>query len=640
MDKARETDVSGGSGGFEGSERSEASDVTEESEVNTAPVNGVTRALEAASVSAAAQLTGSDTRLAAALRSSPYVTTILSADGLIEYQSPSSMELLGMEAAALLGVSFASLLRPADEAVWTDLLTGENGQDEPWVRVHWWLRSASGSYLPVDSRVSNMLDDPQVAGIVVHSRRDQMSSGSDYRYDPRWQAVAFLDPSTGLPNRGLYSDRLEQALARAERTEQPVSVILVDLEEESLSNDSAGDARADDLARAAGRRLTETIRSGETVARYSRGQLAVLTEPSATTHTERVASRLLEALTRPLPLGDSEVTVPVCIGLTTTSSAYESAGELLARAEIALNAAKAAGRPNYEIYHSDLVDETVPQLVYVPDQGVLDRNEMLLHYQPIFDLANGNIVGIEALLRWSHPDHGLLLPIQFLSEAEASGEIISIGSWVFPTVCEETVKIQSETGLTDLRVSVNVSMSELSDPDIVGHVTSALRESGLPPERLTLEVKESVLTDDDGPARHNLEAVRATGVRISIDDFGTHPTSLILLEGLPADEVKIDRTVAEAADHGDQAAAATLAGIVSLARSIGLRTTAEGIESDGELAQVRRAGCEFAQGYLLARPMEGARLRRMLGRRSSPFTNQVAVLTEILESVKVSSPAW
>jgi diguanylate cyclase (GGDEF)-like protein/PAS domain S-box-containing protein len=618
-----------------------AGDKAEDTAAGAADI-AATDVLEAASGIVAAQIEGSDARLAATLRSSPFVTTIVSADGFIEYQSPSSLELLGVEAAALLGVSFASLLRPSDEAAWADVLATAGAQPHSWVRAAWWMRSASGSYLPVESRVADLLGDPQVAGIVIHSRRDEASPDAEHRYDARWQAMAFLDQSTGLPNRGLFSDRLEQALSRAERSEQPVSVILVDLDAETLPTDSAGEARADDLARAAGRRVTETVRAGETVARFARGRLAILTESGGTTHSERLATRLLESLTRPIALGDSEATVAVCLGIATTSSAYESAGELLARAEMALAAARATGKPGYDIFHPDLLRAPISEPICVPDAGAVARGEMVLHYQPIFDLTRGHIVGVEALLRWAHPDHGLLSPVQFLAAAEATGELKSIGDWVIPTVCQEARALQTETGLDDLRISVNVSATELADPCTVEAVAAALSASGLAPEKLTVEVSESALGAESDATRQTLEGLRSLGVHISVDDFGTHPSSLITLESLAVDELKIDSSVVAAADKGDQAAAATLAGIVSLAGSLGMRTTAKGIETDGQLAQVRRAGCEFAQGYLLARPMEAARLGRLLGRAnriSTPFAHQVAVLSEILESARVSSSA-
>ena len=262
---------------------------------------------------------------------------------------------------------------------------------------------------------------------------------------------------------------------------------------------------------------------------------------------------------------------------------------------------------------------------------------MMFHYQPIFELESGDMVAVEALLRWNHPRRGLLMPAEFLPIAEQSGQIRSLAGWALPMVCREARNLQLETEMPELRVSLNLSRQEFDHPGLVDDVAAALAESGLAPGLLTLEIQESALMSDIEGALAILESLRSLGVKVALDDFGIGGSSLADLGHLPVDELKIDPSLVAETAAGDRPAA-FLSAIATLAGSLGLRTVAEGVETEDHLAHARRARCMFAEGYLLGRPMDPQRLNRGIAlaatRLSSPFARQMAVLNDILEKSK------
>lgn len=645
-----------------------------------------------------------DHRLAAVVRRSPYLTTILTEDGLIDFQSSPTADLLGYDAENMVGVSFSTLVSSEDAARWEQFFERIATGTPREATTEWALRRSDGTFARVESTIINFLDDPEIAGVVVLSRpigdvRDYVPVRAVVPYptslavevapadwsvvpeavafpssdqlaatweqpvdeqavaevepcdaadpepvaaDPETEQQALRDPLTALATWALFRDRLDQAVARAERTEEKLAVILVDIGDETAVADDGGGGEddehvvSDEVLRAIAGRLVNTVRVGETVARFDRRRFGILPDGTSTPNFERLGARIFEGFRNPLYVDGAEVFVKASIGMATTESGYESAGELLAHAEVAVQSAKATGSDCFENYANGLHGQVVSHPVPVSETGAFIRNEMIFHYQPIFELESGDMIAVEALLRWNHPRRGLVMPAEFLPIAEKSGQIRSLAGWALPTVCREARNLQHETEMPDLGVSLNLSRQEFDHPGLVDDVAAALAESGLAPRLLTLEIAEAALMSDVDSARPILESLRALGVRVSLDDYGTGGSSLADLGHIPVDELKIDPSLVAETTAGDRPAT-LLSAIASLANSLGLRTVAEGVETEEHLAHARRAGCKLAQGYLLGRPMEAQRLNRSVARAArleSPFAHQIAILNDILEKTK------
>jgi diguanylate cyclase (GGDEF)-like protein len=454
------------------------------------------------------------------------------------------------------------------------------------------------------------------------------------------QGQGLRDPITGLVSWALFRDRLDQAVARAERTNDKLAVILVDLGagEETVASALAPDderSLSDEVLRAIGSRLASIVRVGDTVARFDRSRFGIFPDASNKPNFERLGARIFDALRGPLIVDGVEILVKASIGMATTENGFESAGELLAHTEIALQSAKSSGSDCFENYAAGFHGQVVSHPVPVAETGAFLRNEMTFHFQPIFELASRTMVRVEALLRWNHPRRGLVMPAEFLPIAEQSGQIRSLAGWAIPTVCREARHLQLVTEMPTLGVAVNLSRQEFDHPGLIDVVASALSDSRLAPGLLTLEIAESALLSDADAALPVLEGLRRLGVRVSIDDFGTGHSSLSDLGHLPVDELKIDPSLVREATTGDRPPA-LLSAVASLANSLGLQTVVEGIETEEQLGYARHAGCGLAQGYLLGRPTEAQRLNRMIARdaRVSSFEQQIAVLNDILEKSK------
>jgi len=302
-------------------------------------------------------------------------------------------------------------------------------------------------------------------------------------------------------------------------------------------------------------------------------------------------------------LGAVEVCVGVSIGVVTTSHAGRGAQELLRDADVAMYAAKNAGKGRVEVFHPGLHQEVIKRLQLEIDLGrALDNDQLAVYYQALVNLVSGQVYGVEALMRWEHPTRGLIMPDDFIPVAESTGLIVPMGAWLLHRACSDVRTLQQE-GKPDLHLSVNLSARQLEDPHLVSQVHSALQESGLEPQCLTLEITESVFMVDRRRSQQVLERLKELGVRLSIDDFGTGYSSLSYLRNLPVDELKIDRSFIAAAADADPNTGSLVHVIVRLAQDFGLETVAEGIETEQQLGHVREVGCTLGQGFLFARPV-------------------------------------
>jgi diguanylate cyclase (GGDEF)-like protein/PAS domain S-box-containing protein len=429
---------------------------------------------------------------------------------------------------------------------------------------------------------------------------------------------ALHDPLTGLPNRDLFHDRLGHAIAQIERRGRTVAVIFLDIDQFKLVNDSLGHQYGDRLLEAVAPRLRDALRPGDTLARFAGDEFVVLCEGIEDEHGAiAVAERLMAAFTEPFVLGDREQFVSVSMGISLPRRrGGDSADGLIRDADAAMYRAKERGRARYELFDERM---RVRTLVRMRVENELRRavpgEDLHVHYQPIVALANGDLAGFEALIRWRHPRRGDVSPVDFIPIAEESGLIVPIGRWVLEQAAAQGVLWRGHGGVQSepLTVAVNLSARQLSHGSFADEVATVLNATGLEPERLLLEITESVLMEQTEATLEALHSLKRLGVRLVLDDFGTGYSSLSYLERFPIDALKIDRSFVAGLDSGGSAAIVTA--IVSMAHSLDLRVTAEGVETEEQLEQLRRLGCEYAQGFFFGRPGPPAAHERLLGAR-------------------------
>ena len=403
---------------------------------------------------------------------------------------------------------------------------------------------------------------------------------------------AFHDPLTQLANRALFRDRLDHSLQQ--RQDDPVSVLFVDLDDFKTVNDSLGHDAGDRLLVAMAERLRACVRVGDTVARLGGDEFAILVEGDSTgTEGPVIAQRVLSALAVPFTVAGRDLRVSASLGLA--SGRYDSGEEVLRDADLAMYAAKANGKARVELFEHTMRTVAVDRMELVADvQAALEAGQLVVHLQPVVDLRTLEVEGHEALMRWDHPQRGLLGPDAFMPIAEETGAIVAMGWWVLEEACS------AAKAWGDGKVCVNIAARQLLDPAAVTTVASILHRTGIDPRRLVLEITESVFLDTEAIG-HRLHQLRALGVLLAIDDFGTGYSSLSYLTRLPADIVKIDRSFVErlGGPPGDEV---LVRAVVQLARSLGLRSVGEGVETPAQLERLQSFGCDAAQGYLFGRP--------------------------------------
>jgi diguanylate cyclase (GGDEF)-like protein/PAS domain S-box-containing protein len=407
--------------------------------------------------------------------------------------------------------------------------------------------------------------------------------------------AATHDPLTDLPNRALFLDRLSMALARAERQPGAVGVLLFDLDRFKVVNDSIGHAAGDQLLIQVARRLGEIVRPGDTVARLGGDEFIMVCENlNGEIDAIGIADRVAEVLTEPFGLDEAEVSVTASVGIAVAADASREPAALVRDADAAMYRAKERGRSRWELFDEGLRAHAVQRLsVETTLRRAIERDELRVYYQPIVSTADGVVVGAEALLRWDHPDRGLVQPGHFIGIAEDSGLIVPIGRLVLAQVAR---LVADGNGTAPPTVTVNLSARQLAQRDLVRSIMQVLSETGADPHRLGLEITESVIMEDVDSAIAVLNAFRDLGMRLWVDDFGTGYSSLAYLRRLPLDGVKIDRSFV--AGLGKEAEdSAIVAGIVSLAHTLGLQAVAEGVETAEQMLLLRQLGCDFAQGH-------------------------------------------
>jgi diguanylate cyclase (GGDEF)-like protein/PAS domain S-box-containing protein len=428
---------------------------------------------------------------------------------------------------------------------------------------------------------------------------------------------AFYDSLTGLANRALFQDRADHALARMARRGSGLAVLLLDLDGFKLINDSLGHHVGDEVLVTVAKRILKSSRTSDTVARFGGDEFVILLEEDASESTAAtVARRILGILREPFLCQGREVSLGGSIGIALISgSDPTSTDELLRNADAAMYCAKANGRDRFELFEPSMHARAVEQFELITQmQRGLERGEFVLHYQPIWELADGTLTGIESLVRWNHPSRGLLAPGEFIPAAEQTGFILTLGTWVLDESCRQVRAWQEEFPTRRLSVSVNISPRQLTESDLVGQVRAALKLHEVDPGSLTLEITEGALLHDVEETKRKLDELKALGVRLAIDDFGTGSSSLGNLQRFPLDELKIDRTFVTGMTEDASEGTSLVHAIVELAGALHLNVVAEGIELPEQLTRLRESGCATGQGFLFAKPSVPEEIASLLAR--------------------------
>ncbi|OIR16205.1 phytochrome-like protein cph2 [mine drainage metagenome] len=433
--------------------------------------------------------------------------------------------------------------------------------------------------------------------------------------DVQIERIAHYDALTGLPNRILFLDRLEQELARAHRDNHMVAVMSFDLDRFKQINDSYGHPVGDQLLQAVAGRLAGHVRACDTVARTAGDEFGlVLTDLKAAHDAAEVAQKLLDSFAHnPISTGDGEIFVTLSIGISIYPLDGLNTATMLKNAEAAQHQAKDEGRNNFQFYAGHM-NATAWQRLNLETElrRAIEREEFTLHYQPKVDMDRAKIVGMEALLRWQSPERGLVMPGEFIPLLEETGLILPVGEWVLRAACKQARTWKAD-GLSNIHIAVNLSALQFKQPDFAGLVLGILNENGLDPALggIELELTESLLMNNAEGAIDTLNTLHESGIRFSIDDFGTGYSSLSYLKRIPISSLKIDQSFVRdlSSDRDDEA---IVAAIIALGHSLGLSIIAEGVETAGQLAQLRKMGCNEMQGYLFSRPVPAAEMTYLL----------------------------
>jgi diguanylate cyclase (GGDEF)-like protein/PAS domain S-box-containing protein len=569
----------------------------------------VALALEGAALAEDLHERQSAERFRSLVQNSSDVIALLSPDLTIRYHTPSVERVLGYGDDELVGARLTDVLDTEDTesfgVFFVDVCESAGvamPRDLP-------LRRKDGTTCRLESVFNNLLEDPNVAGIVVTARdvTDRRKLEAELAHQ------AFHDSLTGLANRALFTDRVTHALERGIRRQNLFAVLFIDLDDFKTVNDSLGHAAGDELLVEIARRLERCLRPEDTCARLGGDEFAVLVESIGSPgDAVSVARRILDALAEPSRVLGSEISAQASVGIA-HGSGTESASEILRSADLAMYRAKADGKSRFAVYEPSMHERVLTRLAL---KAELERSAVEeafeLHYQPIVALQTGAIAGVEALVRWRHPERGLVLPDEFVPLAEETGFVLPLGRFVLATACREVGRLRRLGH--DLGVSVNISAKQLASATLPSEVTAALRAGALEPKSLTLEITESVLLDSQAVIAR-LADLKRLGVRIAIDDFGTGYSSLNYLRRFPVDTLKIAKPFVDGIGSSIEQERLVSA-ILRLGSTLGHDTVAEGIEEESQRDRLRTLNCRYGQGFFFSPPLPADELELALRRQA------------------------
>jgi diguanylate cyclase (GGDEF)-like protein/PAS domain S-box-containing protein len=558
-------------------------------------------------VRARRELMEAEERFRSAFEDAPIGMAMADVDGRFLRVNRALGQLLGREPEDLLGVSAAELTHPTDldahKIHHERLMAG----DAPGYRIEKRYLHADGHEVWTSLSVS-LVRSPDGQPLYTIEQMEDITERKAIA--ERLAHAAIHDPLTGLPNRTLFVDRLALALDRSQRNQNRVGVIFLDLDRFKFVNDSLGHVTGDELLKVLAERLRTAMRPSDTVARFGGDEFVVLVEDVPDTDgVLAVAERVADAVARPVSVATQEIFVTASLGVAVAGSKPVSPDDLLRDADATMYRAKELGRARIELFDEKTHRSAIDNLQTGSDlHRALQRGEFEVHYQPIVELDTGRVSGFEALLRWNHPQRGLVLPGEFINLAEESGLIVPIGLWVLEEACRQTVRWQADRPTrTPISISVNLAPRQIAEPSLPRDVAGVLARTRIDPGVVVLELTESALLNDTETASRTLRALRDQGVHIAVDDFGTGYSSLVHLKRFPVRALKVDQTFVDGLGQEPDDTSIVTA-VVSLAHSLGLAAVAEGLETPQQLAALRTIGCDFAQGFLFGRPMPASML--------------------------------
>ncbi|MGX9715393.1 putative bifunctional diguanylate cyclase/phosphodiesterase [Janthinobacterium lividum] len=530
---------------------------------------------------------------------------------LIEYVNPAFERITGYTAGEVIGQRLEDLQGPEQGRQDMHAITAALREQREGKAIVRNFRKDGSSYWS-ELFVAPVRDDGDGDGALSHFVVAQYDISTVMRFEQEMEFQARHDILTGLANRALLRERLEQAMAVTRRSGLPLWVVFIDLDRFKFVNDTLGHDAGDLVLKSVAERLRDATREVDTVARLGGDEFVLLLpqhgngEPGAA-----ILQRIQDAVAQPLQLGEYEFFLSCCMGVAVYPDDGDDADTLIKHADIAMYRAKEQGRGNWQFYASGMNAGTLERLGLESElRHALERGQFHLEYQPQLDLASGAVVGMEALLRWQHPQLGRIPPASFIGLAEEMGLITPIGDWVLRTACAQTRAWQL-AGHGPLRLAVNLSARQFKQRNLLHAVAQALAETGLDAAHLELELTESMVMHNVEQATAIMANLKALGVQLSIDDFGTGYSSLAYLRHFPIDVLKIDKTFVSDITHSDDDAAIVRA-IISLAHSLRLKVIAEGVETEQQLAFLRQQGCDQMQGYLFSRPLAAPAFEALL----------------------------
>jgi diguanylate cyclase (GGDEF)-like protein/PAS domain S-box-containing protein len=565
----------------------------------------VALALESAALTEDLLRRQSEARFSSLVQNSSDVVMVVDADSTMRYVSPSIERVLGYDPGELEGTRLTLLIHPEEKAsVLQFLMSGGREGDTHPALTEFRMRHQESFWVHVETLRTNLLHDERVKGLVLNTR----DVSERKAFEEQLAHQAFHDSVTGLANRALFKDRVEHAIERQVRDDRPVSVLFMDLDDFKTINDSLGHEAGDRMLAEVGERVKNSLRAADTAARLGGDEFAILLEDGGEgLGAADVASRILESLDGAFHLEGKEVFVRASIGIATVDQNHDGMGgaeELLRNADVAMYMAKESGKNRYQIFEPAMHDTALKRLELKADlQRALDNGEFILHYQPVIELETGAISGLEALVRWQHPQRGIVPPLEFIPLAEETGLIVQIGNWVLLEATLQAKALQDRYPMNPpLHMAVNLSARQLQRPEIVSDVAEALMGSGLAAEDLVLEITESIMMQDIELSVQRLTELKELGVRLAVDDFGTGYSSLNYIQQFPVDILKVDKSFVDAFNTDPRKSALT-ATIIKLAADLDLRPVAEGIERADQLEQLRQLHCDLGQGFYFAKPL-------------------------------------
>ncbi len=540
---------------------------------------------------------------------------VVNAAGHIEFANPALATLTGHAPPELHGLPVKQLLRPAAAAAgagfWDVLCESTGAIRAEMTNLQMHAHTRSGATIPVEIKVSRMiLDDAPKLTVVVRDVSERARS------EERMWRLAHFDELSGLPNRLRFRQLLEQAIRDANRERKSIAVLFVDLDRFKLINDSVGHDGGDMVLRQVAGRLRQCLRESDLLSRFGGDEFAALLREIDDPEAARAsAQRILGAVAQPYDINGETYHLTASIGISIYPGDSPDATALLRNAELAMYRAKDQGKNNFQFHSPQMNARSLEYVVLERSlRRAIELDEFMVHFQPQVELADGRIVGAEALLRWNLPEVGMIPPLKFIPLAEETGLIVPIGRLVLLRACTAAKKWQ-ESGLRDFRVAVNLSPRQFNQSELVTDIINILEDSGLPPEHLELEITESMVMANPESATAILRELRAIGVHLAIDDFGTGYSSLGYLKSFPVHTLKIDRSFIKDIPADPDDVAITQA-IIAMGHSLRLEVVAEGVETAEQIEFLRKNGCDYMQGYLIGKPMSSEEFSAFLTERS------------------------